>query len=93
MAPPRTVGSWAEMRHSTPSTTPIPTTDDAPTVYSVPHAGQRGQLEKGGVPVDQQLDPLTGQQLAPVTVALHIALATAGPGRRQLLVDARPAPL
>ncbi len=36
MAPPRTVGSWAVMRHSTPSTTPMPVTDDAPTVYSVP---------------------------------------------------------
>ena len=49
--------------------------------------GQGGQLEKGRVPVDQQLDPLAGQQLAPVPVALHIALATAGPGRGQLLVD------
>ena len=87
MAPPRTVGSWAETRHSTPSTTPIPTIEDAPTVYSVPHAGQRGELEKGRIAVDQQFDPLPGQQLAPVPVPLHVAFATPGPGQGQLLLD------
>lgn len=30
-APPRTVGSLAVIRHSTPSTTPMPVTIDAPT--------------------------------------------------------------
>ncbi|GGX32531.1 hypothetical protein GCM10010353_54520 [Streptomyces chryseus] len=30
-APPRTVGSVAVIRHSTPSTTPMPVTIDAPT--------------------------------------------------------------
>lgn len=30
-APPRTVGSLAVIRHSTPSTTPIPVTSEAPT--------------------------------------------------------------
>lgn len=29
-APPRTVGSLAVIRHSTPSTTPIPVTSEAP---------------------------------------------------------------
>ncbi len=54
--------------------------------------GQGGQLEEGRVPVDQQLDPLVGQQLAPLLVALHVALAAAGPGHGQLLVDRRPPP-
>ena len=31
LAPPRTVGSLAVIRHSTPSTTPMPVTSDAPT--------------------------------------------------------------
>ena len=92
MAPPRTVGSWAEIRHSTPSTTPIPTIDDAPTVYSVPQAARGAELEEGGVPVEQQLDALAGQELAPLAVPLHVALAAAGPGRGQLLVDRRRPP-
>lgn len=32
LAPPRTVGSFAVIRHSTPSTTPMPVTSEAPTV-------------------------------------------------------------
>ena len=32
LAPPRTVGSLAVIRHSTPSTTPMPVTSEAPTV-------------------------------------------------------------
>ena len=36
-APPLTVGSLALIRHSTPSTTPMPVTTDAPTVKSEPH--------------------------------------------------------
>lgn len=31
LAPPRTVGSFAVTRHSTPSTTPMPVTREAPT--------------------------------------------------------------
>ncbi len=87
MAPPRTVGSWAETRHSTPSTTPIPTIEDAPTGYSVPQAASGRELEEGRVAVEEQLDPLPGQELAPLPVPGHVALAAAGPGRRQLLVD------
>ena len=49
--------------------------------------GQGAQLEEGGVPVEEQLDALPGQQLAPLPVALHVALAPAGPGGGQLLVD------
>ena len=49
--------------------------------------GQRAQLEEGRVPVDQQLDALVGQQLAPLPVSLHVPFASSGPGRRQLLVD------
>ena len=36
-APPLTVGSLALIRHSTPSTTPMPVTTEAPTVKSEPH--------------------------------------------------------
>ena len=36
LVPPRTVGSLAEIRHSTPSTTPIPVTTLPPTANSVP---------------------------------------------------------
>ncbi len=36
LVPPRTVGSDAPTRHSTPSITPIPLTWDAPTSYSEP---------------------------------------------------------
>ncbi len=36
LAPPRTVGSLATIMHSTPSTTPIPVTTEAPTVKSDP---------------------------------------------------------
>ncbi len=46
--------------------------------------GERAQLEEGGVPVEQQLDALAGGQLAPLPVAGDVALATAGPGHRQL---------
>ena len=35
-APPLTVGSFAVIRHSTPSTTPMPVTSEAPTLKSEP---------------------------------------------------------
>ncbi len=38
LEPPRTVGSFATIMHSTPSTTPIPVTTLAPTGKSLPHA-------------------------------------------------------
>ena len=58
LAPPLTVGSLAVIRHSTPSTTPMPVTTLAPTVKSRAPAGQRRQLEERRARVDQQLDPL-----------------------------------
>lgn len=48
LAPPRTVGSFAVIRHSTPSTTPIPVTSDAPTAYSLPQAAS-GDSSRNGV--------------------------------------------
>ena len=39
--------------------------------------GQRGQLEERAVRVDEQLDPLPGQQPAPVAVPLLVALPAA----------------
>ncbi len=47
MAPPRTVGSVALTRTSTPSTTPMPSTEEAPTVYWVPHAANGQSSRKG----------------------------------------------
>jgi hypothetical protein len=46
--------------------------------------GQGGQFEERPVPVQQQLDPLPGQQPAAVVVALLIPGTTAGPGLAQL---------
>ena len=84
MAPPRTVGSCGvdqaldALDHAD--------ADDrrrADRVLGAP-GGQRAELEEGGVPVEQQLDPLAGQELAPLPVPVDVALAPAGPGRGQL---------
>ena len=88
MAPPRTVGSWAETRHSTPSTTPIPTIDDAPTWYSVPQAARAASSRKAESRSSRSSMRSRAEELAPLSVALDVALASAGPGRGQLLVDA-----
>jgi hypothetical protein len=45
--PPFTVGSLATIMHSTPSTTPMPVTIDAPTVKSVPHAARLDSSRNG----------------------------------------------
>ena len=47
IAPPRTVGSWAMITHSTPETTPTPVTTLAPTVNSVPHAASEDSSRNG----------------------------------------------
>ncbi len=47
LAPPRTVGSLATTRHSTPSTTPMPVTTLAPTGKSVPHAASGDSSRNG----------------------------------------------
>ena len=52
-----------------------------------PPGGQRGQLEERAVRVDEQLDPLPGQQLAPVAVPLLVAFPAAGDGQLELLVQ------
>ena len=62
--PPRTVGSDAVIMHSTPSTTPIPFTCEAPTSYSDAVGAEGADLEEGGVAVEQELDLLAGQQPA-----------------------------
>ena len=78
LAPPFTVGSLAVIMHSTPSTTPMPvTTLRADGEVGAP-AGQRAQLEERRALVDEQLDPLAGQQLAAAVVAGDGLLATAG---------------
>ena len=48
---------------------------------------QSGQLEKWRVPIEQQFDPLPGQQLAPRTVTGHVLLAPAGARLRQQLLE------
>ena len=47
IAPPRTVGSCAITTHSTPDTTPIPVTTEAPTVNGVPHAASADSSRNG----------------------------------------------
>ena len=78
LAPPFTVGSLAVIMHSTPSTTPMPvTTLGADGEVGAP-AGQRRQLEERRALVDEQLDPLAGQQLAALVVPVDVLLAAAG---------------
>ena len=48
LAPPLTVGSLAVIRHSTPSTTPMPVTLPAPTGSCVPQAAN-GLSSRNGV--------------------------------------------
>ena len=48
-----------------------------------PPGGQRRQLQERAVAVQQQLDPLPGQQLAPGPVAVDVLLAAARPGLGQ----------
>src|SRR6476619_1502857 len=49
LAPPLTVGSLAVIRHSTPSTTPIPVTSEAPTAKSEPQPA-RGDSSRNAEP-------------------------------------------
>jgi len=49
--------------------------------------GQRGQLEHGRVPVDEQLHARPGQQSAAVAVPLGVPRAAARPGQLELLVQ------
>jgi hypothetical protein len=49
--------------------------------------GQRGQLKERAVRVDEQLDPLPGQQPTAVAVPLLVALAAAGDSLLELLVQ------
>ena len=86
VAPPRTVGSLAVTTHSTPATGPTPVTPLAPPGSRSP-GGQRRQLQERPVAVDQQLDPLPGQQLAPGPVALHVLRPAARPGLGQQPVE------
>ena len=48
---------------------------------------QWAELQKGGVPIEEEFDPFAGGQLAPLPMPGHVPLATAGPGGGQLLVD------
>ena len=86
IAPPRTVGSCAMITHSTPEMTPMPVTTVAADGEPGSPGGQRGQLEERAVRVDEQLDPLPGQQPAPVAVPLLVARSAPGTGQRHLLV-------
>ena len=47
---------------------------------------QRRQLEERRVAVEQQLDALAGEQLAPLAMPLDVALATPGNGQRLLFL-------
>ena len=78
LAPPFTVGSLATIMHSTPSTTPMPVTMLAPTVKSEPQPASGISSRNADPSSSEQLDPLAGQQLAALLVALVVLLAAAG---------------
>ena len=86
-APPLTVGSLALIRHSTPSTTPMPVTTDAPTVKSEPQPGQRRELQERRPGVEEQLDPLARGELAAGVVAVDVLLPAARHRDRVLGVE------
>ncbi len=50
-----------------------------------PPGGQGRELQESGVPVDQELDALAGQQLPPLVMPFHVPLAATGPSDGQLL--------
>ncbi len=87
MAPPRTVGSWAQMRHSTPSTTPIPVDRRGADLVLGAPAGQGTELEEGGVRGRAGARSAPGPAASPLAVAGDVPLATTGTGCGQLLVD------
>ena len=87
IVPPRTVGSWAMITHSTPETTPIPVTHAGADRELRPPGRQRGQLKERGVAVEQQLDALPDQEPSATVVALRVPLAAAGAGQLQLLLE------
>ena len=84
--PPRTVGSWAMITHSTPDTTPMPVTMHGAHVELGAPRRERRELEEGRVAVDEQLDALACEQLAAGAVAGLVALAAARDRERDLLV-------
>ena len=49
--------------------------------------GEGRELEEGGVGVEQQREPLADRELAALAVALHVAVAAAGDGELELLVE------
>ena len=89
--PPRTVGSWPMITHSTPDTTPMPVTMLPPRAELRAPRGERGQLEEGAVAVEEQLDALPHEHPAPGPVTGGVALAAAGDGERLLRLEGRQA--
>ena len=85
--PPLTVGSLATIRHSTPSTTPIPSTTLAPTVKGVPHAASGLSSRNGESGSISSSMRSRGGQLAAVVVALDVLLAAAADGLGVLGVE------
>src|SRR5262249_1450932 len=52
-----------------------------------PPRGQRRELEKWGIAIEQQFDALARHQLAALQVARDVFLAATSPHQRQLLVE------
>ncbi len=80
LAPPLTVGSLAVIRHSTPSTTPIPVTSEAPTEKSEPQPANGDELQERRPRVDEELDALAREQLPAGMVPVDVLLAPAADG-------------
>ena len=78
LVPPLTVGSLATIRHSTPSTTPMPVTTLAPTVKSLPHAASGLSSRNGESGSSSSSMRSRGGQLAAGVVAFDVLRAAAG---------------
>ncbi len=86
-APPRTVGSLAITRQSVPWMRPIPQTKRGADREGRAVGRHGHQLQEGRVAVEQQLDPLAGQQLAAAVVPVDVPLPAARQGPVDLGTD------
>ena len=87
--PPFTVASLQTITHSRPDTRPMPVMIPAAGAWSsyMPCAGQRRELEERRAGVEEPLDPLAGQELAPGEVLLPHALGAAEGGGVDLRLE------
>ena len=86
-APPFTEGSLAVIMHSTPSTTPMPVTTEAPTVKSEPHPASGDSSRNADPGSTSSSIRSRGSSLPRRVVAGDVLLATTRDGDRVLGVE------